>query len=86
VQAQAQNPFFVVVMCRNQMLDAIRYLVVWNPLLIVALHFALHFFGMDRFSKHRGDKEALMLMTNGTITYRMLAANATALNATQTMH
>lgn len=67
------------------MLDSIRYLIVWNPVLLLALHFFLHFFGIDKFSQHRGDKEALMIMTNGTLYYDdVLDANATALNVTQT--
>ena len=66
------------------MLDSIRYLIVWNPVLLLALHFFLHFFGIDKFSKHRGDKEALMIMTNGTFFDEMMSANDTALNATQT--
>ncbi|KAK9917064.1 hypothetical protein WJX75_000479 [Coccomyxa subellipsoidea] len=67
-----------------QMLDSIRYLIVWNPVLLMALHFFLHFFGIDKFSKHRGDREALALMTNGTIYDAMMSANSTSLNGTQT--
>ncbi|CAL8463670.1 g3204 [Coccomyxa elongata] len=67
-----------------QMLDSIRYLIVWNPVLLLALHFFLHFFGIDKFSKHRGDKEALMIMTNGTFYDDLLHVNITALNVTQT--
>ncbi|KAF5833275.1 hypothetical protein DUNSADRAFT_10475 [Dunaliella salina] len=29
--------------CRIQMLDTVRYLVVWNPLIFMALSFAFHF-------------------------------------------
>jgi hypothetical protein len=66
------------------MLDSIRYLIVWNPVLLMALHFFLHFFGIDKFSKHRGDREALALMTNGTIYDAIMSANSTSLNGTQT--
>ncbi|GMH43666.1 hypothetical protein BSKO_11588 [Bryopsis sp. KO-2023] len=31
-----------------KMLDAVRYLVVWNPIIFVFIHFALHIFGMDK--------------------------------------
>ncbi len=66
------------------MLDSIRYLIVWNPVLLLALHFFLHYFGIDKFAKHRGDKEALMIMTNGTFYDDLLHVNTTALNVTQT--
>jgi hypothetical protein len=36
-----------VLRCRIQMLDMVRYLVVWNPLILVALHYLLHFLGLD---------------------------------------
>ena len=26
----------------------IRYLVVWNPLILMGLHFALHFLGLEK--------------------------------------
>lgn len=35
------------------MLDGVRYLVVWNPIIFVFLHFAMHFFGMDPAAEER---------------------------------
>lgn len=29
------------------MLDMVRYLVVWNPVILTALHFAFHLVGLD---------------------------------------
>ena len=37
--------------CRMQMLDSLRYLIVWNPLMLICLHFVLHYIGFDRFSR-----------------------------------
>ena len=34
--------------CRIQMLDAVRYLIVWNPVILIALHFLLHELGLDK--------------------------------------
>ena len=33
------------------MLDSLRYLIVWNPLMLICLHFVLHYIGFDRFSR-----------------------------------
>ncbi|KAK9833314.1 hypothetical protein WJX81_005662 [Elliptochloris bilobata] len=52
-----------------QMLDAVRYLVAWNPVVLVLLHFGLHFLGLERHVHHRGP-------------YPLGSANATALNST----
>lgn len=30
------------------MLDAIRYMVVWNPLILIALHTVFTFLGLDK--------------------------------------
>ncbi len=35
-------------LCRIQMLDAVRYLIVWNPVILIALHFLLHELGLDK--------------------------------------
>ena len=35
------------------MLDAVRYLVVYNPLILVLLHYGLHFLGLERHIHHR---------------------------------
>ena len=49
------------------MLDSLRYLIVWNPLILICLHFLLHYVGFDKFAKHKGDKEALAIMSNTTL-------------------
>lgn len=51
------------------MLDAVRYLVVWNPLILILLHYGLHFFGLERRIHHRGP-------------HPLGPANSTALNGT----
>lgn len=51
------------------MLDAVRYLVVYNPLILVLLHYGLHFLGLERHIHHRGPHAAG-------------PGNATALNGT----
>ncbi|CAL5224408.1 g7090 [Coccomyxa viridis] len=50
-----------------QMLDSLRYLIVWNPLILICLHFLLHYVGFDKFAKHKGDREALAIMSNATL-------------------
>lgn len=35
---------------RIQMLDMIRFLVVWNPLILTLLHFVFHWTGLERNS------------------------------------
>ena len=30
------------------MLDAVRYLIAWNPVILIALHFLLHELGLDK--------------------------------------
>jgi hypothetical protein len=34
------------------MLDMVRYLVVWNPVILVSLHFAFHLLGVDKPPHH----------------------------------
>ena len=73
------------------MLDMVRYLVVWNPVILCVVHIIFHWTGLDHVPEHHGhhglagNSTALngtMLAANGT----MLAANGTAaaavLNAT----
>ena len=73
------------------MLDGVRYLVVWNPLILMGLHFALHFIGIDRFAeaRHKGDREALTLLAKGVGHHHHVAGlhgyNASALNETHVM-
>ncbi|PRW20957.1 RING finger 121 [Chlorella sorokiniana] len=55
-----------------QMLDMVRYLVVWNPIIFLGLHFIFHWTGMDTPPPHHGH-----LAANGT-----LPLNGTALKAT----
>ena len=40
------------------MLDAVRYLVVYNPLILVLLHYGLHFLGLERHIHHRAPQLA----------------------------
>ncbi len=55
------------------MLDAVRYMVVWNPIVLLGLHFALHVLGVDARQKvlHEHSKQLHQLhmnMTNMNIT------------------
>ena len=76
------------------MLDGLRYLIVWNPVILLALHFCLHYvFAVDRFAeaRHKGDKQALLLMHHGDLHHYhagSLGLNASAagdLNATHAL-
>lgn len=33
--------------CRTQMLDLIRFFVVWNPVILTGLHFVFHWTGLE---------------------------------------
>lgn len=51
-----------------QMLDMVRYLVVWNPVILIVLHFAFHLVGLDNGPK-LGEHAALhnsTLLSNAT--------------------
>jgi len=52
------------------MLDAVRYLVVWNPLILILLHYGLHYLGLERHIHHRAPHAAAS------------GANSAALNGT----
>ena len=70
------------------MLDAVRYLVVWNPVLLLCMNFFMHFFVSRRFAKHKGDLQAFLLMSNGTYYSPDIASNHTLFllsNANQTL-
>lgn len=43
---------------RIQMLDAVRYLIVWNPVILIALHFLLHELGLDKGLQSTPDRLA----------------------------
>lgn len=61
--------------CRIQMLDMIRYLVVWNPIILTVVHFAFHAAGIE----HGEDAAAAAASGNGTaLANATTAANATA--------
>ena len=49
------------------MLDAVRYLVVWNPLILMGLHFALHAMGMDKQAGAPAPSPTLYLEYNNTL-------------------
>ncbi len=41
------------------MLDAIRYLIVWQPLILTGLHFVVHWSGLDDNSTSGASLSAL---------------------------
>lgn len=59
----------------NQMLDMVRFLVVWNPLILTFLHFLFHWTGLERTVGNHGAGGAALGL-NAT------SVNATAFNAT----
>ena len=65
--------------CRVQMLDAVRYMVVWNPIVLLGLHFALHMLGVDKKQQmlHEHSQQLHALHMNST------RLNTTRLNSTQ---
>ena len=74
------------------MLDGLRYLIVWNPLILLALHLCLHYvLAVDRFAeaRHKGDRQAMLLMSHGTLhpagSLGLNASAAGGLNATQAL-
>ncbi|KAK9863288.1 hypothetical protein WJX84_003202 [Apatococcus fuscideae] len=51
-----------------QMLDAVRYLIVWNPVILIALHFLLHELGLEKTLGPAGsDGLNSTLSSNGTL-------------------
>lgn len=54
--------------CRIQMLDAVRYMVVWNPIVLLGLHFALHVLGVDKKQQmlHEHSQQLHALHMNAT--------------------
>ena len=63
------------------MLDAVRYMVVWNPIILTGLHFTLLAFGVKPHEHHHA---AALFPLNGTMALNgMMALNGTAvLNGT----
>lgn len=56
------------------MLDAVRYMVVWNPIVFLGLHFCMHILGVD--------KRQQMLHEHSEELHRLHMANLTYLNST----
>ena len=50
---------------RIQMLDGVRYLIAWNPIIIMGLQFALHIMGLDKLQRRQ--QEELLAAANGTM-------------------
>lgn len=51
-----------------QMLDMVRYLVVWNPMILLGLHFVLHFAHLDKPLHPHGAAGLLNATAGGNIT------------------
>jgi len=60
----------VRIVCRIQMLDAVRYMIVWNPIILFGLHLTLHMFGVKPHAlgdtSHGGSAANSTLGANGT--------------------
>ena len=70
------------------MLDMVRYMVVWNPVIFVVLHFVFHWTGMDHPPVHHGHLHGNGTALNGTAAVALnatAAVNATAANATRAL-
>ncbi|KAL4856201.1 RING finger protein 121 [Chlorella vulgaris] len=86
----ADKPWDTTNLSWIQMLDMVRYLVVWNPVIFLALHFIFHAFGLDQPAPHHhhgqyANGTAILNGTAGVLNgTAALAANATvaAVNAT----
>ena len=72
------------------MLDAVRYMVVWNPIVLLGLHFGLHVLGVDKkqqmlheHSKQLHEMHMNMTLTNATQSWNTSLANMTS-NLTST--
>ena len=63
--------------CRIQMLDAVRYMVVWNPIVLLGLHFALNVLGVTQ-------KQAALHEHSKQL--HQLHMNMTSLNMTQSLN
>ena len=61
------------------MLDAVRYMVVWNPIVLLGLHFVLHVLGVDKKQQmlHEHSQQLHAMHMN------MTHMNTTHLNGTQ---
>ena len=73
----------VRVVCRIQMLDAVRYMIVWNPIILFGLHLTLLMFGVKPHAlgdtAHGGSGANSTLGANGTAL--MLNLTSAAVNA-----
>ena len=56
------------------MLDAVRYMVVWNPIVLLGLHFALHLLGVDKKQQ---------MLHEHSIQLHAMHMNMTHMNVTQ---
>lgn len=50
------------------MLDAVRYMVVWIPLILLGFHFVLHWMGVDKHAKQRLALEQHLAELHGNMT------------------
>ncbi|KAL4451635.1 hypothetical protein ABPG75_007297 [Micractinium tetrahymenae] len=81
----ADKPWETTNLSWIQMLDMVRYLVVWNPIIFLGLHFIFHWTGLDTPPEHHGHHGLAGNATaNGTAALNATAAAAgtAALNAT----
>ena len=64
------------------MLDAVRYLVVWNPIVLLGLHFGLHVLGVDKKQQmlHEHSQQLHQMHMN------MTSVNMTNMNSTQLLN
>lgn len=60
------------------MLDAIRYMVVWNPIVFLGLHFGMQMLGVT--------KRQQMLHAHSEELHRLHMANLTLLNGTHSLN
>ncbi|PSC69567.1 RING finger 121 [Micractinium conductrix] len=68
----ANKPWETTNLSWIQMLDMVRYLVVWNPIIFLGLHFIFHWTGLDHPPAHHGHGG------NSTALNGTAALNATA--------
>ncbi|KAK9815596.1 hypothetical protein WJX72_006534 [[Myrmecia] bisecta] len=78
----ANRPWETTNLTWIQMLDAVRYMVVWNPIILMALHFALSALGIEQ--SHHANNQVLMAGTQTLLALNSTGGigNQTLLNAT----
>ena len=69
------------------MLDAVRYMVVWNPIVLLGLHFGLHVLGVDKKQQmlHEHSKQLHEMHMNMTLMNVTQSWNATSSNMTSNL-